>query len=437
MRAKKIALVVGMLLGVAGCQSTPAEQSGNSEATNKDVQVSSEVRSFDSIQSTYTQWETKLEEHSQYALYAPENYKELKGAWADAQEIYADIAKDHTLITDSYSIFSSQTYAQAFDEKVETVQSNYNAILVLKEKADQVLADSIAQMDYLKLLGADTMFKSNYKRLYSEYSELFNYVLVDELEDAQEAQVEFLNNARVLEVKVAHKKYITPLKEKLELLEDEDFHEVVPLTFAKANSQIELAENKIKASPREKSIIEDAVTAAEFELNHVRSVAHEVKLLASIEDDKFEQAVLSAENQLLSISKAINDQDYRDVVLRIQSQKIVDSVKKLKSSDLTSELTQEIESLTAKLAKLETENQKQAQQLIDTNKQSELLTEQVSKSDAHIKSLEDLVSSLKMQANTASSESVEQPAVDAVADPVTEVTQPQADTETAVDVENS
>nr|WP_306416395.1 MULTISPECIES: ATPase [unclassified Vibrio] len=426
-----------MLLGVAGCQSTPAEQSGNSEATNKDVQVSSEVRSFDSIQSTYTQWETKLEEHSQYALYAPENYKELKGAWADAQEIYADIAKDHTLITDSYSIFSSQTYAQAFDEKVETVQSNYDAILVLKEKADQVLADSIAQMDYLKLLGADTMFKSNYERLYSEYSELFNYVLVDELEDAQEAQVEFLNNARVLEVKVAHKKYITPLKEKLELLEDEDFHEVVPLTFAKANSQIELAENKIKASPREKSIIEDAVTAAEFELNHVRSVAHEVKLLASIEDDKFEQAVLSAENQLLSISKAINDQDYRDVVLRIQSQKIVDSVKKLKSSDLTSELTQEIESLTAKLAKLETENQKQAQQLIDTSKQSELLTEQVSKSDAHIKSLEDLVSSLKIQANTASSESVEQPAVDAVADPVTEVTQPQADTETAVDVENS
>lgn len=437
MRAKKIALVVGMLLGVAGCQSTPADQSGNSEATNKDVQVSSEVRSFDSIQSTYNQWETKLEEHSQYALYAPENYKELKGAWADAQEIYADIAKDQTLITDSYSIFSSQTYAQAFDEKVETVQSNYDAILVLKEKADQVLADSIAQIDYLKLLGADTMFKSNYKRLYSEYSELFNYVLVDELEDAQEAQVEFLNNARVLEVKVAHKKYITPLKEKLELLEDEDFHEVVPLTFAKASSQIELAENKIKASPREKSIIEDAVTAAEFELNHVRSVAHEVKLLASIEDDKFEQAVLSAENQLLSISKAINDQDYRDVVLRIQSQKIVDSVKKLKSSDLTSELTQEIESLTAKLAKLETENQKQAQQLIDTNKQSELLTEQVSKSDAHIKSLEDLVSSLKMQASTASSESVEQPAVDAVAEPVTEVTQPQADTETTVDVENS
>ncbi|MCW1890109.1 hypothetical protein OK016_15880 [Vibrio chagasii] len=49
------------------------------------------------------------------------------------------------------------------------------------------------------------MFASSYKRLYSEYSELFEYVLVDELEDAQEAQVEFLNNARLLEVKVAHK----------------------------------------------------------------------------------------------------------------------------------------------------------------------------------------------------------------------------------------
>ena len=435
MRAKKIALVVGMLLGVVGCQSTPADQSGTSQATNKDVQASSEVRSFDSIQTTYTEWETKLEAHSQYALYAPENYKELLGAWSDAQEIYADIAKDQTLITDSYSIFSSQTYAQAFDEKIETVKSNYEAILVLKDKADQVLADSIAQMDYLKLLGADTMFKSNYKRLYSEYKELFNYVLVDELEDAQEAQVEFLNNARVLEVKVAQKKYIVPLKEKLELLEDEDFHEVVPLTFAKATSQIELAESKVKATPREKSIIQDAIAAAEFELNHVRSVAHEVKLLASIKNDKFEQAVLNAENQLLNISKAVNEQDYRDVGLRLQSEKIVASIKKLKSSDLTSELTQEIDALTAKLAKLETENQQQAQQLVDTNKQTELLTEQVSKSDAHIKSLEDLVSSLKVQASGAAAEPVAQPAVEAVTAPAAD--EAASKVETVAEVENS
>ena len=144
---------------------------------------------------------------------------------------------------------------------------------------------------------------------------------------------------------------------------------------------------------------------------------------------------MNAENQLLNISKAVNEQDYRDVGLRLQSEKIVASIKKLKSSDLTSELTQEIEALTAKLAKLETENQQQAQQLVDTNKQTELLTEQVSKSDAHIKSLEDLVSSLKVQASGAAAEPVAQPAVEAVTAPAAD--EAASKVETVAEVENS
>ncbi|MEG3221156.1 ATPase [Vibrio gigantis] len=395
MRANKVALTISMLFAISGCQSTPSEQTDASQTTNNNNESTIEVRSFQSVQSVYSEWEAKLEDHAQLSLYAPENYNELLDAWDDAESIYADLLKDETRITKSYSIFSSLTYAEAFDEKIALIKSNYDSILVLKKKADRVLADSIVQMDYLKFLGADTLFTSSYKRLYSEYSELFEYVLVDELEDAQEAQVEFLNNARLLEVKVAHKKYIEPLKDELEFLEDEDFDDVAPLTFAKAASQIALAESQVKASPREKSIIEDAVHAAEFELNHVRSVVHEVKVLASVKGDKFEQSVLNAENQLLSISKVVNDEDYRDVGLRQQSQKIVASVKALKSSDMTGLLKSEIETLTEQLAKLESENQKQAQQLSEVTKHNELLVEQITKSDAHIKSLEELVNSLK------------------------------------------
>nr|WP_251372831.1 ATPase [Vibrio gigantis] len=384
-----------MLFAISGCQSTPSEQTDANQTTNNNNESTIEVRSFQSVQSVYSEWEAKLEDHAQLSLYAPENYNELLDAWDDAESIYADLLKDETRITKSYSIFSSLTYAEAFDEKIALIKSNYDSILVLKKKADRVLADSIVQMDYLKFLGADTLFTSSYKRLYLEYSELFEYVLVDELEDAQEAQVEFLNNARLLEVKVAHKKYIEPLKDELEFLEDEDFDDVAPLTFAKAASQIALAESQVKASPREKSIIEDAVHAAEFELNHVRSVVHEVKVLASVKGDKFEQSVLNAENQLLSISKVVNDEDYRDVGLRQQSQKIVASVEALKSSDMTGLLKSEIETLTEQLAKLESENQKQAQQLSEVTKHNELLVEQITKSDAHIKSLEELVNSLK------------------------------------------
>ena len=404
MRANKVALVISMLFAISGCQSTPSEQTDANQNTNNN-ESTVEVRSFQSVQSVYSEWEVKLEDHAQLSLYAPENYNELLDAWDDAESIYADLLKDESRLTKSYSIFSSLTYAEAFDEKIALIKSNYDSILALKKKADRVLADSIVQMDYLKFLGADTMFTSSYKRLYSEYSELFEYVLVDELEDAQEAQVEFLNNARLLEVKVAHKKYIEPLKDELEFLEDEDFDDVVPLTFAKAAAQITLAENQVKASPREKSIIQDAVQAAEFELNHVRSVAHEVKVLASVKGDKFEQSVLNAENQLLSISQVVNDQDYRDVVLRLQSQKIVDSVKALKSSDMTSLLKSEIETLTEQLAKLESENQQQAQQLSEATKHNQLLDEQVTKSDAHIKSLEELVDSLKSLGGKVANES--------------------------------
>ncbi|MGR4998312.1 ATPase [Vibrio celticus] len=405
MRANKVALAISMLFAISGCQSTPSEQTDANQTTNNNNESTTEVRSFQSVQSVYSEWEVKLEDHAQLSLYAPENYNELLDAWDDAESIYADLLKDETRITKSYSIFSSLTYAEAFDEKIALIKSNYDSILVLKKKADRVLADSIAQIDYLKFLGADTMFTSSYKRLYSEYSELFEYVLVDELEDAQEAQVEFLNNARLLEVKVAHKKYIEPLKNELEFLEDEDFDDVAPLTFAKATSQIALAESQVKASPREKSIIEDAVHAAEFELNHVRSVAHEVKVLASVKGDKFEQSVLNAENQLLSISQIVNDEDYRDVGLRQQSQKIVASVKALKSSDMTGLLKSEIETLTEQLALLESENQKQAQQLSEATKHSELLGEQITKSDAHIKSLEELVDSLKSLGNKVANES--------------------------------
>ncbi|MEZ9048631.1 ATPase [Vibrio sp. 10N.247.311.64] len=405
MRANKVALTISMLFAISGCQSTPSEQTDANQTTNNNNESTIEVRSFQSVQSVYSEWEVKLEDHAQLSLYAPENYNELLDAWDDAESIYADLLKDETRITKSYSIFSSLTYAEAFDEKIALIKSNYDSILVLKKKADRVLADSIVQMDYLKFLGADTMFTSSYKRLYSEYSELFEYVLVDELEDAQEAQVEFLNNARLLEVKVAHKKYIEPLKNELEFLEDEDFDDVAPLTFAKAASQIALAESQVKASPREKSIIEDAVHAAEFELNHVSSVAHEVKVLASVKGDKFEQSVLNAENQLLSISQVVNDEDHRDVVLRLQSQKIVASVKALKGSDMTASLKSEIKTLTERLAKLESENQKQTQKLVEATKHSELLGEQITKSDAHIKSLEELVDSLKSLGGKVANES--------------------------------
>ena len=104
----------------------------DSKFTNNN-ESTTEVRSFQSLQSVYSQWEIKLEDHAQLSLYAPENYHELLDAWDDAENIYADLLKDESRLSKSYSIFSSLTYAEAFDEKIALIKSNYDSILVLKK----------------------------------------------------------------------------------------------------------------------------------------------------------------------------------------------------------------------------------------------------------------------------------------------------------------
>jgi len=394
MTTSKVALVVAMLVGVSGCQSTSSPSNMNS-ATNKDVSAQAELRTFDSIENVHQKWSTKLLEVSALEIYAPENYGELVDAWGDAEEIFADIVAKPEVINESYSIFSSQSYAQAFDERIELVEHNYNAITALKKKADAVLAVSIDQMAYLDELEASTLFSSNYKRLYSQYRGLFNLVLLNELESAQEEQVSFLNKARVLEVKVVNHTFVEPLKAQMKLLIKEGFDDVVPLTLARAQSQIEVTANRIEVNPRALEVIKESVDDAEFELDHARSVAQEVKLIASVEDEQFEQVVLNMESKLLSISRAVNGEDYRNLALSKQSENIVNSIDAIKSEDETAVLNEKLKQLTSQLTELEKQNRQYESKLAEVQKESELLNNQVIRSDAHIQSLEALVASLK------------------------------------------
>ena len=72
---------------------------------------------------------------------------------------------------------------------------------------------------------------------------------------------------------------------------------------------------------------------------------------------------------------------------------------------MTSLLKSEIEALTEQLAKLESQNQQQVQQLSEATKHNELLDEHITKSDDHIKSLEELVDSLKSLGGKMANES--------------------------------
>lgn len=396
MKITKTAVALCMILGVSGCQSTSESVGSKSETNQEGVELFTSA--FEVSQAQYQKWETELQGFEGLKIYAPENFSELNSAWKEASEIYQELRVEPSKINKSYSMFSSETYAEALTEQLSIVEASYQALTALKAKADTILADAIAQMDYLETIEADKIYNRQFNSLYRKYKALFEYVVVDELEEAQEAQVEFLNQAKSLEIKVVQKKFIQPLKVRLVQLRKNDLNDIAVTSFATATAQIKLAESTVTANPRDLKSIEGAVAAANFELEHVKNVAHQVKLLASVEDEHFEPAVLEIENRLLAISKAVDGSDYRDQVLRVQAKKIVASIESLHNEDQTESLQKQLKVLTSELAEAKLQNERNVTLLAEQVKQKDLLTSQVSRSEAHIQSLEELVANFKSQA---------------------------------------
>ncbi|MEZ8193827.1 hypothetical protein [Vibrio cortegadensis] len=396
MKITKTAVALCMILGVSGCQSTSESVGSKSETNQEGVELFTSA--FEVSQAQYQKWETELQGFEGLKIYAPENFSELNSAWKEASEIYQELRVEPSKINKSYSMFSSETYAEALTEQLSIVEASYQALTALKAKADTILADAIAQMDYLETIEADKIYNRQFNSLYRKYKALFEYVVVDELEEAQEAQVEFLNQAKSLEIKVVQKKFIQPLKVRLVQLRKNDLNDIAVTSFATAAAQIKLAESTVTANPRDLKSIEGAVAAANFELEHVKNVAHQVKLLASVEDEHFEPAVLEIENRLLAISKAVDGSDYRDQVLRVQAKKIVASIESLHNEDQTESLQKQLKVLTSELAEAKLQNERNVTLLAEQVKQKDLLTSQVSRSEAHIQSLEELVANFKNQA---------------------------------------
>ncbi len=120
-------------------------------------------------------------------------------------------------------------------------------------------------------------------------------------------------------------------------------------------------------------------------------------MLASVEDDAFENSVLEIENKLLAISKAVDGSDYRDVMLREQSEKILESVKRMHEANKTTDLSQQVTELNSKVKVLETKSAEQKTALEKANQRELALNAHIEREAAHIKSLEELVANLKLQ----------------------------------------
>lgn len=382
------AVALCLLIGIAGCQSTPHQKPSDNPT---DEQSQSYVL-FTHIQTTYQQWDKTLTDVEPFKIYSESHYRKLQDAWKDAQALYQELQTDPSRSTQSVSIFSSQTYADKFNQYIDTIEQQLNQLRAFKEKADHFLADAIAEMDYLTKIDAQHYDAKEYQRVNGMYHDLFEYVADDKLEKAQTKQVVFLNTSRSLEVKIMRLKYVQPLQKKLTLLKQEDFNEVAPITFAKASHQIQLVEATAQSNPRDIEAIEKAAHLGQFEIAHLEQVTHMVKQLRSIENGQFEPIVLEIENKLLAISQAIDHSDYRDQVLREQTNRILESVATLQRLAQTQQ-----ENWQAKNTAQQQNNQKLQTALTEANQQQQALQAQLLQEQTHVKNLETLVALLKSQ----------------------------------------
>ncbi|PWI35186.1 DNA repair protein [Vibrio albus] len=384
MKTIKTVLAASVLLTIVGCQSTP-EQPREIAATNQE-QKDNAYELYQNSKEQYQSWLSKLKEAENLRLYSVTQYRDLLDSWNEAVDIYEEIAVTPSKTTESYSLFSDGTYSDHFNTRLAVVEKNYNSLLALKETADEVLADAIAQMAYLDKIDASSVYAMDYKQVYRTYQGLFKVVEDNELDTAQTKQVVFLSKAQKLEMKVVIKRYVYPLKKKLKDLRKDEFDEVAAISYAKAKAEIDTTEQTIRSNPRNLEIIESAVKDAEFELTHVRSVALEVKRLANVEDEAFEPVVLEFENKLLAISQALEGADYRDQSLHVQAESILNSISLLNEeqdeensahSQKVKNLTQELSRLKLKLELVNTEKEKTEQEKLVLNKQISQLEDQI------------------------------------------------------------
>ena len=311
----KVASLVLLAALLAGCSSTPDKNSNLSPEVN----VEGVLQSANKV---HRHWRNTLVDAEGLQLYAPERYATMMESWQRADNLFKDIQSTPELANQSFSLFSSVTYLDRFYNDIEVVENNYTELVDLKKIADNVLKPAMVQLAYLNSIDANAHYRSEFVRLNRFYANLFSFVARDNLSRAREEQTEFLSRAHSLEVRVIKRIYITPQEEALRQLRRDDVRYYAPLSYARVEEEIQAGKDLIDKDPRAFDAINQVVSAIEFELAHAEHIAEEVKYLRDRNRDEYESYILTMEAKLLGISKALNDQDLRDLPLAEQAKRL-------------------------------------------------------------------------------------------------------------------
>ncbi|PML81254.1 hypothetical protein [Enterovibrio norvegicus] len=329
-RFNRPALAVLIIASLSACQSTSEPRQAVSD-TNKPAMQENQntLQVYEKAKSDYSAWFEKVAESKTLVIYSKGTVNTLFDAWDDAVDVYDEFASNPAKTMESYSVFSSGTYADKFNEYIATVSVQYDKLQGLKKTADSLLADSIAEMAYLNEIDAKSVYATKFRSVERDYYKLYSYVEDNEIDDAQVKQAEFLQKAKQLEALVAMKRNIAPLQTEIATLRKQGFKTVAPISYTKTSAALEQAQAVVNLNPRDAEAIGVAVEDVQFEIAHLKHIGQEVKKFKNVDDDEFEPLILELENRLHVIAQTLDDLDLRNTPMQRQADVLADKVAQL------------------------------------------------------------------------------------------------------------
>ena len=251
----------------------------------------------------------------QYEYFSPSNWQHASNALLEAQKLAGKNADDPQILKNIYLVdrrLESAKYIKS------SVQKQYSDLFA----ARRILNDNHVHKSYPK---ENEKTEIELTRLIRDFEDL---TLGNNKENVSQRSIEInahtlMNNMQALNIRVVKFNYLQQGKQDLATLEGLDAKNIIPRTYNEAVDALAKANQYIEQNVHDKSGITQVSEAFDFAVDHASHVIKAVIELSQKDIKQLEDVVLTNEQNLYVIGRALGSNDVRNLPLAEQSQAIV------------------------------------------------------------------------------------------------------------------